>query len=141
MKRSERPLGVVVMGSTGSVGLNTLKVIDHHPERFRVVGLAAYQNSELLAAQVRRYRPVGSALFDPMKLRVNGNYGVPCWTGVDGLCRLASLPEANVVVAALSGTVGILPTYEAIRRRKRIALAHKETLVAAVSRSMSASAP
>jgi len=112
-----RSLGVVILGSTGSVGVNTLKVIEQYPGRFRVVGLAARANEVDLLAQVRRWRPMASALFTR--------------DGIEGLCRLATLPQADIVVNAMSGTAGLLPTYEAVKCQKRIALANKETLVAA----------
>lgn len=121
---------VVILGSTGSIGVNTLKVIEAHADKYRVVGLAAKTNAALLARQARRFRPRAVALFDG--LAMNGTAGrARWWSGMDGLCRLATLAEADVVVVALSGACGVLPTYEAIRKGKQIALANKEVLVAA----------
>lgn len=131
VKSSRSKIGVVILGSTGSIGVNTLKVIDRHSDRFRVVGLAANRNFELLSRQVKRYRPVASALFDGTVSKGRTSQLPSFWSGMEGLCRLAALPGADIVVTAIPGTVGILPTYEAIKQKKRIALANKETLVAA----------
>ena len=125
---------VVVLGSTGSVGGNALQVMAEHPEAFEVVGLAARSNIDRLAEQVARHRPRQVAVWDAARAsalagRVNGASRV--LAGLEGLRALATLPEADVVVAAMSGSEGLLPLLDAIAAGKQIALANKEAMVIA----------
>lgn len=126
---------VVILGSTGSIGQNVLRVVRHLPERFRVVGLAARSSIDVLEAQVREFSPKGVAVFDPDRaVELGKRLGVPVQAGMDGLCALATLAEADIVVVALSGTVGIVPTLAAVGvKGRRVALANKEALVSAGS--------
>jgi 1-deoxy-D-xylulose-5-phosphate reductoisomerase len=129
---------IALLGSTGSIGTQVLDVVSRLPERLKVVSLAAHRNVELLAEQVRRFRPsVVSVGFedDLTRLRelVGDLEGIELVRGVDGLSRAATLPEADLVVVAVAGTVGLAPTLEAISAGKDIALASKEVLVAAGS--------
>lgn len=114
---------VVVLGSTGSIGTQTLDVIEQHADRFRVVGLAARQNAALLKEQAARFGVTRLALFD------SADPSIPC--GMSALVELATLSEADIVVVAVAGVIGLEPTLAAIRAGKRIALASKEVLVAA----------
>jgi 1-deoxy-D-xylulose-5-phosphate reductoisomerase len=125
---------VVILGSTGSIGEQALQVVDQHPDRFRVIGLAAGSNLDRLAVQVQHYQPGMVCIGDESlysQLRSGVGNGTICTCGIEGMCELASLEEADIVLVAVSGSVGIKPTMEAIRCGKRIALANKETLVAA----------
>ncbi len=114
---------VVVLGSTGSIGTQTLDVIRRHPDDLRVVGLATGRNGEALRRQAEEHGVRHLALYE------GGGSDIP--SGMDALVRLATLPEADVVVVSVAGVVGLLPTLEAIRAGKDIALASKEVLVAA----------
>jgi 1-deoxy-D-xylulose-5-phosphate reductoisomerase len=127
--------GLSILGSTGSIGTNALRVVDAFPDRFRVVGLAAGRNVTLLAEQVARYRPkivsvattqAGEALGRLVDLE-----GIEVETGDAGIVRVATHPESATVVAAVVGAVGLVPTYRALEAGKDIALANKETLVMA----------
>jgi 1-deoxy-D-xylulose-5-phosphate reductoisomerase len=115
---------VVVLGSTGSIGTQTLDVVAQHPDRLEVVGLAANRNETLLREQAARFGVRHLALYRPPE-------GSDVPGGMDALVRLATLPEADLVVVSVAGVIGLLPTFEAIRAGKDIALASKEVLVAA----------
>ncbi len=125
---------IVILGSTGSIGQQALEVIDWHKDSFKVVGLAAFNETEQLRAQTLKYKPQKIVLGDENKYKEFVDQ-VPAktelLTGMSGLCELAAMPEADLVLVALSGAVGILPTLAAIEAEKIIALANKETLVAA----------
>ncbi len=115
---------VVVLGSTGSIGTQTLDVIAQHPHRLRVVGLAAHSNELLLREQAERFKVKDLALFSaPSGSNLPG--------GLSGLCELATLPSADLVVISVAGVIGLEPTIRAIEAGKSIALASKEVLVAA----------
>ena len=124
------PIGVAILGSTGSVGTQTLDVIAHHPDRFRVVALAAGSNVSLLAEQARRFGPdlvaVGHAAGD-----VPVPAGSSLLTGPAGLAAVATHRDAEIVVVATSGHAAIEPTLAAIAAGKTIAIANKETIVCA----------
>lgn len=122
---------VVILGSTGSIGTQTLQVIDHLPD-FKVIALSAGRNSELLKAQIEKYRPQRAALTDQEAAAwLQQEYGLPVGVGTDALCELATLPEADLVVVAVVGAAGVEPTLAALKAGKRVALANKETLVIA----------
>ncbi len=125
---------VSVLGSTGSVGVTALSVIGRFPDRFEVVGLAAGHNVERLRGQIERFRPhivSVAAVEDAQRLReaVPWFEGEILW-GQDGLLRVAAAP-AELVVSALVGAVGLLPTLAALERGCDVALANKEVLVMA----------
>ena len=127
---------IAILGSTGSIGTSALAVVDAHPDRLQVVGLAAGENAERLAEQVARYRPrivamaTGAAID---RLTRSGSVeGVTIGgSGRDGLVAVASHPEADVVLCASSGTEALEAVLAAIEQRKTIALANKEVLVMA----------
>jgi 1-deoxy-D-xylulose-5-phosphate reductoisomerase len=134
MKSDRRRLAV--LGSTGSIGRQTLDVVRAYPDRFEVVALAARGNVDLLAEQAREFQPALTVLTsdDPaalQRLREATPDSLATRQGEDGLTSAATLPEVDMVVAATSGLVGVLPTIAAIRAGKTIALANKETLVMA----------
>jgi 1-deoxy-D-xylulose-5-phosphate reductoisomerase len=126
---------VVVLGSTGSIGTQTLEVIARLPQRFQVAGLSAYLDSEmgLLCEQVRKFKPRAVAVKDEKQSRlVSERTGLKrVWTGEDGLARLAGLESCDIVVNGISGAAGLVPTLAAVKSGKRLALANKESLVVA----------
>ncbi len=122
---------VVILGSTGSVGTQTLEVVALHPKRFKVLALAGGKNSlDTLSRQAHRFRPEFLVLPDGVK-EISHPEGTRILSGEEGLTTVATLPEADIVVAATSGIVGLQAVYLALGEGKRVALANKETLVAA----------
>lgn len=125
---------IVILGSTGSIGRQALEVVDKHPRRFRVIAIAARDEVSLLQEQIQRYNPLAIAVTDPkayLQLKEGIDNQCRVLVGIDGMCELCSLPQVDTVLVAVSGAVGIKPTLAAIKAHKRIALANKETLVAA----------
>jgi 1-deoxy-D-xylulose-5-phosphate reductoisomerase len=129
---------IVVLGSTGSIGTTTLQLVADFPDRFQVVGLTAGSNNDKLIAQIRRFRPRVAALADEAaadrlrrQCRARRDLKVEILSGMEGLVRVATLNEADEVVSAIVGSAGLVPTLEAIRAKKSIALANKEPLVMA----------
>lgn len=128
---------LVILGSTGSVGRQALDVVRRHRERLQVVGLGAGSRVDLLVEQVREFRPRVVALADPAAARrardtlAAGGDGPAVLSGDGGLRELACWPEADTVLVASSGLAGLVPTIAALEAGKRVALANKETLVAA----------
>lgn len=124
---------VVLLGSTGSIGTSTLKVVEDLPDQLRLVGLAAGNNVELLTEQATRHRPTAVSLQDPAKAaELAGRLpGIRVLSGNAGLVELATLPEADIVLIAIVGTAGLAPALAAIRAGKDIAVASKEILVMA----------
>ncbi len=127
---------LTVLGSTGSIGQNTLDVAGRFPDRFRVHALAAHSNVEILASQIEVFRPRVVALFDPEaagRLRdlLPRGRAPSILTGIDGLIEAAVAPEVDQVVSGIVGAVGLRPTFAAIEAGKQVALANKETLVLA----------
>jgi 1-deoxy-D-xylulose-5-phosphate reductoisomerase len=127
---------VSILGSTGSIGQSALSVVDAHPDRLRVVGLAAGSNAVALAAQVRRYRPRVAALSNgggAAALRAEGvdEGTTKLASGRDALVEVATHPDADVVLCASSGTAALEAVLAAIEAGKAIALANKEVLVMA----------
>lgn len=126
---------ISILGSTGSIGVSTLDVIERNPDRFEVWGLAAGGNVELFAKQVKKFKPKAASLFDASKLGVLrellGGQDVELFSGEAGSIRVATLPETSTVVAGMVGSAGLVPTLAAIRAGKDLALANKETLVVA----------
>ncbi|MDH7497445.1 MAG: 1-deoxy-D-xylulose-5-phosphate reductoisomerase [Syntrophomonadaceae bacterium] len=124
---------VVIIGCTGSIGEQALDVVRQHPDRFQVVGLAAGRRGERLAELAREFAPqvvgVGSEHSYPALRRLLP--GMEMVAGEEGLAWMAALPAADTVLVAVTGVVGILPTLAALQAGKRVALANKETLVAA----------
>ncbi|PKN28078.1 MAG: 1-deoxy-D-xylulose-5-phosphate reductoisomerase [Deltaproteobacteria bacterium HGW-Deltaproteobacteria-21] len=129
---------ILILGSTGSIGLNALKVIEGRPDEYAVVGLAAGRNVDLLLRQIERFRPKAVALQEKegaaaVAERLSGNHKPEVYFGPEGFKRLALWDEPDTVVSAMAGSAGFLPTYTAIEAGKRIALANKETMVMAGS--------
>src|SRR5260370_42068339 len=125
---------VVLLGSTGSIGTSAIKVAEDLPDRIRLVGLAAGNNFELLLEQARKHQPMAVSISDPAKareLRTALGKSAEVFSGVEGLLKLATLPEADIVLIAIVGTAGLQPALAAIRAGKDIAVASKEILVMA----------
>ena len=123
---------VSILGSTGSIGTQALEVCEKMG--FNIVGLAAHSSVELLSEQVRKFKPAYVCIYNEDKYTdlkerlADMNVEVLC--GMDGLCRIASLQENDIVLNSVVGMVGLLPTLTAINAHKDVALANKETLVA-----------
>lgn len=133
---------IVILGSTGSIGTQALEVAAVLPDELRVVGLAAGSNWELLARQVREWKPAVAVIFNESKLaELRGALGATetkLLAGMDGLLEAATWPNADVILGAMMGAAGLQPTLAAIGARKSVAIANKETLVAAGQIVMSA---
>jgi 1-deoxy-D-xylulose-5-phosphate reductoisomerase len=127
--------GLSIIGSTGSVGTNVLKIVEAFPDRLRVVGLSAGTNVERLAAQVAAHRPqvvsVATAEAAAELARRVDLSGIRVGVGVEGAVDVATHAGARTVVASAVGAVGLVPTYRALEAGKDVALANKETLVMA----------
>lgn len=126
---------IVILGSTGSIGTQTLDIIEEHSERFRAVALTAARNWELLAAQARKFMPrrvvIARSEFLPMLREALSDLPIEVEAGEGSIAEAAEMPEADIVVTAMVGYSGLLPTVRAIKADKIIALANKETLVVA----------
>lgn len=125
---------VVVLGSTGSIGTSTIKVAEDLPDRIRLLGLAAGNNTARLVEQARRHQPVAVAIKDATKMaELREALGASCeiYSGDEGLIKLATHPQADIVLIAIVGTAGLAPALAAIRAGKDIAVASKEILVMA----------
>src|SRR5271155_526243 len=121
---------ISIIGSTGSVGVTMLDVVSRFPDRFRVVAMAAGRNLELLADQIRRFRPQLVSVETPELARELAQRMRPLeptiMHGGEGAIAVASHPEAKLVMSALVGALGLRPTLAAIRAGKDIAFANKE---------------
>ncbi|MFC2579435.1 MAG: 1-deoxy-D-xylulose-5-phosphate reductoisomerase [Bacteroidota bacterium] len=126
---------VAILGSTGSIGTQTLDVIDRHSELFEVYALTAHSNIDLLVKQAKRYRPEVVAIADERHYKTlrEALDGLPVkvFAGADSICQIAAMSPTDTVVTAMVGYSGLLPTVRAIEAGKKIALANKETLVVA----------
>lgn len=125
---------VVLLGSTGSIGTSTCKVADDIPETVQLIGLAAGRNVTLLTEQISKYHPIAISIADPNAAKefANDHPRAPeVHCGEEGLIKLATLPEADIVLIAIVGTAGLQPALAAIRAGKDIAVASKEILVMA----------
>ena len=127
---------LAILGSTGSIGQSALAVVDAHPARLAVVALAAGDNADLLADQIRRHRPRVAAMassdaVDRLRAAAGADCPVALAGGAEGLMAVATCPEADVVICASSGTAALEAVLAAIEAGKRIAIANKEILVMA----------
>jgi 1-deoxy-D-xylulose-5-phosphate reductoisomerase len=127
---------ISILGSTGSIGTQTLDIVRDHPDRFQVVGLAAGNNITLLAEQIREFKPEIVAIQNEAKLLElhEAISNVPdkpiLLAGKEAICEVASYGKSESVVTGIVGCAGLLPTIAAIKAGKDIALANKETLIA-----------
>ncbi len=127
---------ISILGSTGSIGTQTLDIVSQYPDRFQVIGLAARSNVQLLAAQIQQFRPQIAAICDETQLQdlksaiASLNYQPLLFAGEAGVAEVARYGDAESVVTGIVGCAGLLPTIAAIKAGKDIALANKETLIA-----------
>lgn len=125
---------ILILGSTGSIGANTLNVIRQFPDHFIVAGLTVNSNINLLEKQIKEFNPgfavvQNEALAEQLKSRIKSKCTI--FSGLDGLIKISQEADYDIFVGAIVGFAGLPPTIEAIKRGKRIALANKETLVVA----------
>jgi len=126
---------ISILGSTGSIGVNTLEIVARHPDKFQVVALAGGKNLSRMEEQIFRFQPDLASVVDEelaRQLRQNLSSHPPrILSGMDGLMAVATHPQAEMVVSALVGSIGLLPTLAAVKAGKNLALANKEPLVMA----------
>ena len=132
---------LAILGSTGSIGTQTLDVVREHPDRFEVYAICAHRSVDKLVEQARDFRPevvciADESLYDELKQKLQAALGADAemmkvWAGADAIAEMVTMPSIDIVVAAMVGYAGLRPTMEAIRAGKTIALANKETLVVA----------
>lgn len=126
---------IVILGSTGSIGTNTLDIIAKFPDRFRAVGLTANARDDVLAEQVRTFRPAVVAMADPRaasRLRETcRDTAVEILSGHEGVAQVAQLSDTDLVISAIVGGAGLVPTLSAIQAGRNVALANKEPMVMA----------
>ena len=125
---------ILILGSSGSIGVNTLNVVRYFPDKFKVVGLTVNSNIEVLEQQIKEFKPEFVVVTDESKAKeLKSNIGNFCdvLSGYDELANVAKQRDYDILLGAIVGFAGLSPTLEAIKRGKRIALANKETLVVA----------
>ncbi len=134
---SSSPRRVVVLGSTGSIGINTLDVIDQFPDRLELIGISAHSSWRAVFEQASRFRPRWVAITDPQAAQQADRSLLPSGTkmlsGPEAAIRMVADPDTDIVVSAIVGSAGLIGAWEALRAGKTVALANKETLVMAGS--------
>ncbi|MEW6457369.1 MAG: 1-deoxy-D-xylulose-5-phosphate reductoisomerase [Acidobacteriota bacterium] len=126
---------ICILGSTGSIGRSVLEVVEKYHKNFKVIGLSAGENFELLIEQIKKFSPEIVSIrkkehANEIKKYIKNNSVKVCW-GEDSAKEVASYPDCDIVVSSIVGISGLLPTYEAIKSGKTVALANKESLVTA----------
>jgi len=127
---------IALLGATGSIGISTLEVARTYPEEYKIVALSAGKNTDLLLDQIESFQPafvavLNESLAEELTSRLKSKNSPKVFFGVEGFVRLATLEEVDTVVSAMTGAAGLMPTFEAIKAGKNIALANKETMVMA----------
>ena len=128
---------LAILGSTGSIGTQTLDVVRAYPERYGVYALCANRSIDLLVAQAKEFHPevvciADESLYEALRSRLSAiHFEGKVWTGADAIAEVVTMGSVDIVVAAMVGYAGLRPTIEAIKAGKTIALANKETLVVA----------
>ncbi len=127
---------IAILGSTGSIGRNALRVIEANPSEYQAVALAAGRNIDLLQEQIETYQPLCAALLEEesaerLRERLGPRARTRILSGKDGFLHVSTMPEVDTVISAMTGASGLLPTYTAVKAGKRMALANKETMVMA----------
>jgi 1-deoxy-D-xylulose-5-phosphate reductoisomerase len=125
---------VLILGSSGSIGVNSLNVIRKFPEKFKISGLTVNYKIDVLEQQIKEFQPEFVVVTNETKAKeLKSNIGNVCkvYSGYDELLKLAAQSDYDILIGAIVGFAGLAPTLEAIKRGKRIALANKETLVVA----------
>ena len=126
---------LAILGSTGSIGTQTLDVVRVHPDRYSVYALCAHRSIDKLVEQALEFKPevvciADESLYETLKARLS-SLDIKIWAGSDAIAEMVTMPSIDIVVAAMVGYAGLRPTIEAIKAGKTIALANKETLVVA----------
>jgi 1-deoxy-D-xylulose-5-phosphate reductoisomerase len=126
---------IVILGSTGSIGVNTLDIVKKFPDEFSILGLVAGTNVEKLEEQIRTFHPSLVAMADPIaaqQLREKtSDLSIDILDGPKGIVEIACHPDSHLVISAIVGAAGLVPTLSAIRTGRRVALANKEPMVMA----------
>ncbi len=127
---------ISILGSTGSIGRQTLDVVRANKDKFEVVAISANSSVDLLLEQIKEFRPKYVAVYDEasylkLKSMIPNDINIEVLSGMEGLKSISSLDEIDVLLTAIVGMIGLVPTLEAIKAKKDIALANKETLVCA----------
>ena len=126
---------IAILGSTGSIGKQTLEVIAEHPDLFEVYAITAHRSADLLIQQARQFRPEVVVIADESLYKkvsdALADLPIKVWAGADALCQVVEAEPIHIVVTAMVGFAGLRPTVSAIKAHKTIALANKETLVVA----------
>jgi 1-deoxy-D-xylulose-5-phosphate reductoisomerase len=126
---------IAILGSTGSIGTQSLEVIEQNPELFEIEVLTAYNNVDLLISQARKYQPNAVVIANESKYRAVsealGNEPIKVFAGTDALNQVVQMETIDLVITAMVGYSGLIPTWHAVKAGKNIALANKETLVVA----------
>jgi len=125
---------IVILGSTGSIGQQTLEVIKQHSNEFEVVGLSGWEDIKLLQEQISIYKPKVAVVKNEviarnLKKNLNKQNNIKILWGTNGLINIATLEEADIIVVAITGIASLIPTFEAVKRGKKIALSSKEAMV------------
>lgn len=126
---------IAILGSTGSIGKQTLEVVEEHPDLFEVYAITANRSADLLIEQARKFKPevaviVDESYYEKVKEALS-DLPIKVWTGADALCQVVTAGPIDTVVTAMVGFAGLRPTVAAIKAQKALALANKETLVVA----------
>ncbi|MBN4067790.1 MAG: 1-deoxy-D-xylulose-5-phosphate reductoisomerase [Alkaliphilus sp.] len=125
---------ISILGSTGSIGLQTVEIVREHLDKFKIIGIAAMSNIEKLEEQINEFKPEIVAVFNEEKAKILAskiNEKTKIVSGMQGLIEVATHDRVDIVLNSVVGSVGMIPTYHAILSKKNIALANKETLVVA----------
>lgn len=127
---------IVILGSTGSIGQQTLEVIRKCSNEFEVIGLSGWENSTILKEQIRFFKPNIVVVKDEyaarnLKKNLNKQNNIKILWGTNGLINISTLKEADIIVVAITGIASLIPTFEAVKRGKNVALASKEAMVVA----------
>jgi len=123
---------ISILGSTGSIGTQSLDVIQKYPSKFKITGLTANSNIALLKKQIAKFKPKAVALMDEKSAnQLQKVVKIKVYSGLDGVIKVACLKETDTVINSVVGSIGVVPTMAAIKAKKNIALANKETLVTA----------
>ena len=125
-------INISILGSTGSIGTQTLEIADFFKDEINIVAITCNNNIDLLEKQIKKYNPKISVVMNKEKYEILNNRistKTKLKYGMDGLKEAASIPEVDIVLTAVSGMIGLEPTISAIKSKKKIALANKETLV------------
>ena len=127
---------ISILGSTGSIGTQTLDVVRNNKDKFEVVAISANSSIDLLLEQIKEFKPKHVAVFNEysankLKEMIPSDINVEVHSKMEGLIKISTIEEVDIVLTAVVGMIGLLPTMEAIKAKKTIALANKETLVTA----------